>query len=1134
MDRAATTPSDNRKRNLAQSFPKTNTPKKERTTPSGQTEVGTKSEQQTTPLGNRFSKSVPLNLSANDWDLEMEDPLEEVSVNKSEKKGNTGRESATEATKRLGTTPLASSRTPGTPDFAIMEEIEGLSNTLDNLLKSLEDFDEDLGEDKVDKKRPKGANRELKDLCTTLDYMLDSSEEEELDRDLEKELSSGNSRFEKSDSSSFAKISGQVLVENEKCPTTKTDPELSAAMPSDLNIKHIEEQKNVPLHSEETETVDSSPRKSSSTTTRPDEVKQSPRRRKLPSEPDKNTRVSRAKGGGKKQPLLSNSPLIDATSVTNSDNIAPKQSLPEPKRRGPGKSKAAVTQSAVITNGALRTKRSSSLDKVKNTRSIGSHSDSESNAGKSVLTSDPKNSKERRLPYKSKSAVDVSCEANANPKSTSKITDKQDPKSKNAGTSETQTKNPRNVVSKSQSLDSGFKKPEPPKLPKHAGKSRSRVSGLSMENGRKSLSTNDVKVVDGSKDRPPSGFQRSNSARAKRREEIASKLASLERSYETLEKSPPKTTKRASLSSTESTLSGTSRASSSNEQSRSSLRQNSLVRRTSSERSQSSLTSSEDIATQDKEMSKTRNSTYVGPRTRSRAVAKRTDSDASLEPKMIDGHSSKGGKEAIVQNPTKSGREKSGSRAANDNRERNRLIRSNAVDRSHARRTDSSGSETGNITTRRRKLPQIVSKTQDAIAKPKPNSKETSSMALMNDSFDDITVTERSDLECVVDGATSFDLESQSKQERTEELAQERTEDVTIAHSDSEKQELCSLSVIIDGENIIEAPDKDANENVNEDGNSGQQAAALKKELKLQNTGSWMVLDYKGLESSPFHAVENDLPEQPVGERNSTVEGVTIKTSEGVGGVTIETCEGAESTSDDEFTLKIEVGGSDERKEELDPKENEREAFSTGEESGLGNLVSNGGLMDETDSDARDITNGDDQIVPNGESTTPHENGTAQREDRNKLNNEIMRNKAVKRKPKNAARGRQKIDKMKSQSVGNLSHMERNERGFEEHQYRNTHASTLDISPRKRRNFPFLWKKKDSGSCSDLQAATTPEIHAQSPSPTNTTPSHLRSPDSSMSSLNEISLEKKKKIAPFKLFGKKRRSKDPHSPKPQT
>lgn len=159
--------------------PKTTSSKTSSTTSNSSNETPLKrptdTSNQTPSTDKRFSRSVPMNL--NNWDLEMEDPLEQVTVQHSEKKSSIRRRLVSSALEH--TTP----RSPVTPDVAIMEEIDELSNTLDDIIETMEDVEKPI------KKRTKATpaeklRSEIQDLCTTLDYLLDSSEEEELDRDL--------------------------------------------------------------------------------------------------------------------------------------------------------------------------------------------------------------------------------------------------------------------------------------------------------------------------------------------------------------------------------------------------------------------------------------------------------------------------------------------------------------------------------------------------------------------------------------------------------------------------------------------------------------------------------------------------------------------------------------------------------------------------------------------------------------------------------------------------------------------------------------------------------------------------------------------------------------------------------------
>lgn len=148
-------------------------------------------------------------------------------------------------------TGITPTRMPSTtPDVAIMEEIEGLSNTLDDLMESMvEDTSEDCHSNTNTKKKgPVVQEEPIKDLCTTLDYMLDSSEEEELDHDLNqwktREGSVSELSSPASSTSAFSKVS--FRSPSSKSTTTpekfKNKNEISAL--SGNNLSSLEPSKN--------------------------------------------------------------------------------------------------------------------------------------------------------------------------------------------------------------------------------------------------------------------------------------------------------------------------------------------------------------------------------------------------------------------------------------------------------------------------------------------------------------------------------------------------------------------------------------------------------------------------------------------------------------------------------------------------------------------------------------------------------------------------------------------------------------------------------------------------------------------------------------------------------------------------
>lgn len=690
------------------------------------------------PRDRQFS-SVPLNLDRADWDLEMEDPLEQVSINHSDKKSR----------RVLSAFELRTPRTPATSDFAIIEEIEELSNTLDDLMESLED--DDTGQEqsvhtKIPEKRQ--SPKEIKDLYTTIDYLLNSSEEEELDRDLsifEKERKNVSTTHTKK--SAFTKITTPSNKQRQLPPEPNTflkplnnvgvgaDRMKNVSVPTNFKAVKPEQNSNDRLKSRQSDNAITDPAKSESKT-----------RRKLPKEPksDERTSSSSSKQSPHDETTRRKVP-IGQRNEKLSRQIS-EESLKLIQRRFGSESCLSTTRSANRISSEQQKKTALQQNTAQRAKARSSSEFS------------PKgnfNNQTQKAPVKrSQSEVNVSC-YNEEKKGGRLSMKSKDPKLKST------TKNNSNEQSEKSNVT----------IQRPATKTNLR---------RENSNTESVSSVDSSaslKGRPPSGIgRRTRSERAKKRQEISKKLECLETSYDSLENSPKKTSSRKSSTSS----SASSRVTENN---------------VTNEQRKSSRGHQEDgktgsAAYQSRKESQEMNAPAM--RTRSRS-AKRTPSNASIEHETI-GSSVKGEK----LRPRNSGT----------------LSQSNSIDKSKPVYSE----HDENITKAKRKLPskKLVNAGEISHSSNKEKSSKKQSEGVvkivedngqdyvktsnpsLNDSFDDLVVVERMSLE-----STSNDNNNNNSE------------------------------IIV--ENAVDTdPEED-----------------LKVELKLKNTGSWMVLDYEGTNNTP-------------------------------------------------------------------------------------------------------------------------------------------------------------------------------------------------------------------------------------------------------------------------------------------
>lgn len=760
------------------------TARKPSTTSTSSIETPLKDPEGTPAMDKRFSRSVPMNLNNNDWDLEMEDPLEQVSVTKSAKKPSVRRRLVSSALE------LRTPRTPATPDFAIMEEIDELSNTLDDLMETMDDVEKEK-EKTVSEKR---QSKEIKDLCTTIDYLLDSSEEEELDRDLNT-LSAVKTKevVTPVKTSAFTKVTTPSNKRRQLPSTTNTFKK-----PLDKDNSREARTNSVTRKDNSKKTDENKYRDSKSSEQSPvsksenDKPKRIPSRRKLPEEP-KTDRTS------------VNS--LDRAQQSSQRNTSDKGKGRQFKRQISQESLSLIQRrfgsendvSTAKTTGGIRKDRPFSLSKKRgqpsgnNTTESGpieKPSVSNDEKSRSTRESDHKekllsknNSQQRSCIKKSQSALDVTRHSETKFTKTDKQTIKKSAKDAT-------------VPSKSSRNDNSNNDSEPRQS------SRASLSREGSTSG--SISSIDSASLNA---RPPSGFERTRSARARRRKKISEKLECLETSYESLEHSPKKTSSRKG--STSSSTSSSSRTTSvTSEQRKTSQPKGNTVKRTSSNTSQSSVTSQEHHGDNKPDS--------LAMRTRSRsATAKRTP---SIERKKLE--------------DTKELQKKPSTQSSNSMKDiSSKPPHSSAVDASHNSKT-SLGNGRGSIRTKHRKLPSTKSATAcngQSSAKEQP-SKVTIDMPNnvvdnnLNDSFDSITVSENLRLENDPHSYNNHDLVDNLDGPFVNSKNNAKT-DTLQSQQDQQNQE---------------------DEN-------------LKVQLKLENTGSWMVLDYEGTNTPPGSTRSNSM-----------------------------------------------------------------------------------------------------------------------------------------------------------------------------------------------------------------------------------------------------------------------------------